>query len=366
MRYNLFVLIIIYFFIMTQPLYVMEEKTINTSFKGLIYLFKNNVFDCRDMIIYNNKNKKEYKTIEGLDAPVDFIVHPSKKKIAFFYNNSVKVYDIKKNCIIKSFESTNQWCTYRSVEFNFFNKDILLKLFDAKNKKSFVNIYNFDTNIYYDIKNLQRYSGATHFLLHPQKSILCIIESGYLQTFNYKQWDNVQLTQQNLKYIPNKCVVDHEKFVALRHSNNLTVSIINLDNLADQSLYIKSESDKEFLSVLFYPKKSILVTITRTTSLVPAKTFIQYWNILNRECIESVELTSRDYGCKFYFSRNGKKIFIYSTDGSLYKYQVPWQKLNYACKRDKLLCLWFIAKKIYLMPDDVTRIVMRLINNLSD
>jgi len=285
-----------------------DNKIIGQLPVGGTYLCKNKILmlDRRDDILpwIEDLKTKEKVILEEFGVRFGYGIHSSREKIVSF-NRAGKIifYDIitNKKTIIESGLKNISSISFSGAE----NVVVLIH----RIKGRFFRIYNYKKNLWSlkgKNKNLddvftcaKRPIIAYHYNMRSKLSV-------YEYQQKNEQFEIKQLVDKDwLDYSVSSCITE-EGFILARKNNCYFV----IDLVAHELIFnLNKESDKEIFSCrLCYPIGSILVIISQLKDSKD-KTFIRYWDLLNKKAIGEMILKG-SFEPYIYFSANGKKIII--------------------------------------------------------
>jgi hypothetical protein len=151
MKYTTYLQNTLYFFIITQSCFAMEEEI--TPFKpdsyilpyGSIYFSKKCIYSNNNTPCITNRVTGQVTTINNLQCNSAPSMYDNNTKMIFNCNNATKIYDIKKNEIIRSINTSNGDQLLSVIHSSFDNSTLLI--FKTAHQEHCAKVYHGDSKI---------------------------------------------------------------------------------------------------------------------------------------------------------------------------------------------------------------------------
>ena len=385
MKHTIFLLIFTYFCIVLQSCVAMEYQQKELSLIKELSTIKtnSNVFYLTNEIILISDFKglhlldmfnQDITTIKETKYHCNIAINQNKSQIAFATFPSLhsekkllEIYDIP-------IKKTKELGTFfiNTLAFNPHNNDIFLGS-SIKTQEKITNISR---------KNNHLNHISTDFVFHPQKNLLCVIESGFISIYNSNDLTikpkKIYLHCKNIRYyVDNKrSPISSEGIIAIKSSDETTIFLINLNEAnTDQSSYIspkkiKGLMNEQFDHISFYPKNSILITLSTlyhypVPHYTPQKhaTYLKFWNTTSLQSICIIPLPTNIMRTTLYdVSPDGKSIIIKFNDNNYNLYAIP-EKIHYESIKKAVYSLLAIKKYsncYQTFPTDIIQYIFSL------
>jgi hypothetical protein len=334
MNRNLFLLIVISFFIVTQPCMAMENKnhsleiikkfTPSELFNTINYLSKNTFFteNISGYKILNAENNK-LTTITNKLYPI-IAINQKRNLITFANSNTITFCRLTGETTqcntnelhLESFNSNlykeklyqNSTIYLKSLNFNPRNNTFILCLEGSIFGYNIISINKIANNRIQSPIFTTKISSVTKLVVNPVEETLCTI---YDQNIHLYSLNNLE----KLKTIPlstsfSFCKISHKNILALMHNWHEKISLINLNTKDTIIKNLESSTNKSFDYMAFYPTTSILVTISSSRKSCDNSATLCFWNTITLQPI--FESTLPKYSSLCDFSPNGKEMLIQS------------------------------------------------------
>lgn len=376
MKYKQFLLSFAYFCVVIQLFYAMEEKSNSLQMiqqlipiKQLTSITHRNYirYLTDDTLMMRNErgcsiiNITEDKDVVKIGTGSCFYAVKSQdgKKIALSDHETIQIYDVQTNILEWEKKEKLPICSF---VFNPLDNNIILRLYDATKHNSIFVRRNLKNND--DKKNdIITCHGHMHFKFHPKKPIMYVVEIvGSIWEYNLLHRTIGQ--KMALDYSPNGFKISHEGTIALGEQSRNFIFIIdfNVDTIMHRSL--KSVENERFLTMSFYPRGSVLATISKLLN-ISGKNIIRYWDLKTLKFMHESYMTDCNIIWNFSFSPHGKE-FLLVFDNKSEIYSVPFVEIIYKeGTKEKFPYLLFVIKKLIEQDNQtIQKDIERLLANI--
>lgn len=373
MKYTVFFLSIIYFFSAVQmcsamgnrnnTLEIIKKLPIPCSYAAQ-YLTNDTIVIAHKggCGIVDIKSGKQIQKISDLPT-VNVAVHSNKKEIVLSGYKVMEIYDLEVNKQ-KWFKEEEQ--SLYGIFFGPSENDVFFCVDGGLRKPNIIKIFNYVSDSCGGSMAVEK--GSIGFC--PAKHIMCVVPDQPKNVLSIYNLSNLTLQRKVILLdrfsvpcdnIFNFCRISSDGIIAVSESEQNFIEIIDTNVDDRKSRYIEGEKDEVFLFKYFYPKGSVLLTLSKILSARK----MRFWDVKTRQSIYTSVLTG-DYNwcrnCDFSPDRE-KVIFTFANEYVIAR--VPFEVKYENITEDKFLYLWFLLKNIKQQGQEIPEEINLLIANIT-